>query len=160
MGGFFGAYVIVNLGALVFAIVRRRDRETRVAAIVFGGATVVASVVPQSHELRYYLFWMLLLVSLNLVLWARHARALVGAVATVSLAVVAWSTDAGYLYPSGMSFDELLAKRVDPAVLAHARPGERICVAREPFDVLYAPTFHGNALYSVQEAASDADCAR
>jgi hypothetical protein len=160
MGGFFGAYVLVNLGALAFAVVRRRDRDTTVAGILFAGATVVASLVPQSHELRYYLFWMLLLVSLNLVLWARRARAVIGAVATVSLAVVAWSTEGGYLYPSGMSFDELLAKRVDRSVIAHARPAERICVAREPFDILYAPTFHENAHYTVQEAATEAECRR
>lgn len=158
MGGYFGAYVAVNLLALGWAAWRRRTRETAGAAVLFGVVTIVASVVPQSHELRYYMHWMLLLVSLNVILWAQKAPAAAGVVATAALAVVVWTTKAGYLYPSGSTFEQFLAKRVDRAVVESAAPGERLCIAREPFTFLYAPVFHGRDDYTVQEATSDADC--
>ncbi|HVH42008.1 MAG TPA: hypothetical protein VM925_06680 [Labilithrix sp.] len=158
MGGFFGAYVVLNLAALGLAVWRRRSREATVAVALFGGATLVASVVPQSHELRYYLFWMLLLVSLNLVLWARAAPSVVGLAATASLVIVTWSTSGAYLYASGSTFAELLVEKVDPSVIESALPHERLCIERQPFTFLYAPTFHPRKDFSVQEAASEADC--
>ena len=160
MGGYFGAYVVLHLLALGVAAWRRRTREAIVATALFAGVTVVASLVPQSHELRYYMHWMLLLVALNVVLWAREARWAVGLVAASALAVVTWSTDAAYLYASGNTFDELLARRVERSVIDAASPGERLCIAREPFTFLYAPTFHAKKDYTVQEATTDADCQR
>lgn len=157
MGGYFGAYVVVNLVALAAAM-RRLRREALAAGAIFGVVTIVAAFVPQSHELRYYMHWMLLLVSLNLVLWARAAPWAIGIAATAALTVVAWSTDAGYLYPSGSTLDELIARRVDRSTIEHAHPGERICVARQPFTILYAPAFHERKDYAVQEAVTERDC--
>ena len=160
MGGFFGAYVVVNLAALVLAALRLRTREARVAVAFAGGATVVASLLPQSHELRYYLFWMLLLVALNLVVWSRERRTTVGLVAALALAIVAWSTGGTYLYASGDSFAQLVTSKVDQPALDRVAPGERICVAREPWTFLYAPLFHPSLRYSVQEAEGPgAECA-
>jgi hypothetical protein len=159
MGGFFGAYVIVNLLALLFAALVRRTREAKVAAWFAGGATVVASLLPQSHELRYYLFWMLLLVALNLVVWSRERRALTGLVALAAFAVVAWSTDATYLYASGDSFATFLSAKVDRAALERIGQGERVCVNRQPWTFLYAPRFHPERSYSVQEAEGPDECA-
>jgi hypothetical protein len=159
MGGYFGAYVLVGLVALG-AAARRRTREAIAAAALFAVVTVVAALVPQSHELRYYMHWMMLLVSLALVLWARDRPLLTGLVATSALAIVAWSTDAGYLYPSGSTIDELVTARVDRRTIDAARPGQRLCVARRPFTILYAPLFHARKDYAVQEAATEADCAR
>lgn len=165
MGGYFGAYVVLNLAAFAWAVFRRRPRGavhgapvTRHGGIVFGTVTVVAAFVPQSHELRYYMHWMLVLVCMNLVFWTREARSLVGGVALVAFAIVAWSTGAGYLYASGITFQELLASQVDRTVIESARPGARLCVARQPFSVLYAPIFQTKKDYTVQEAMTDADC--
>jgi hypothetical protein len=159
MGGFFGAYVVVNVLALLVAAFVRRTREARVAAIFAGGATVVASLVPQSHELRYYLFWMLLLVALNLVVWSRERRTTTGLVAVAALAIVAWSTGGTYLYASGDSFATLVAAKVDHAALGRVGEGERVCVSREPWTFLYAPLFHPEKRYSVQEAEGPEECA-
>jgi hypothetical protein len=160
MGGYFGAFVVLNVLALAAAVWRRRDREAIVAGAMFAGVTVVASLVPQCHELRYYMHWMLFLVALNLVLWTRRgpARGIVGAVAVAALAVVTWSTEGGYLYASGKTFAELVASRTDRSVIESAAPGERLCIARQPFTFLYAPAFNGRNDYAVQEATVDADC--
>jgi hypothetical protein len=168
MGGFFGAYVVANLVALVAAVFVRRSREARLALLFMGGATVVASLMPQSHELRYYLFWMLLLVSLNLVVWSRdrehdlraaRATTALALVASAALLVVAWSTEGTYLYPSGDSFAELVAAKVDHAALERIAPGERVCVPRQPWTFLYAARFHPGRRYVVQEAEGPEECA-
>ena len=159
MGGFFGAYVVVNVVALLVAAFVRRTREAKVAAMFEGGATVVASLMPQSHELRYYMFWMLLLVSLNLVVWSRERRAFTGLVALAAFAIVGWSTEGTYLYASGDSFATFLAAKVDRAALERITPSERVCVDRQPWTFLYAPRFHPERDYSVQEAEGADECA-
>jgi hypothetical protein len=159
MGGFFGGYVVINVLALLAAVVVRRTREAKVAAIFAAGATLVASVLPQSHELRYYLFWMLLLVALNLVVWSRERRTTTGLVAAGALAIVAWSTGGTYLYASGDSFATLVTNKVDRGALDRVGPGERVCISRQPWTFLYAPQFHAEKRYSVQEAESPDECA-
>jgi hypothetical protein len=158
MGGFFGAYVVMNLAALAFAALKRRTHETRVAAAFVAGATIVVSVLPQSHELRYYLFWMLLLVALNLVLWSRERPITTGLSCAVALAIVGWSTGGTYLYASGDSFAQLVAAKVDRTTLEKIEPGQRVCIGRQPWTFLYAPIFHPERTYSVQEMEDPTDC--
>jgi hypothetical protein len=159
MGGFFGAYVIANVAGLVLAALVQRTREAKVALGFAGGASVVASLVPQAHELRYYMFWMLILVALNLIVWSRERRLAVSLVAVTALAIVSWSTGFTYLYASGDTFATLLADHVEPQALERIAPGERVCVSRAPWTFLYAPRFHRERAYVVQEAESASECA-
>lgn len=158
MGGFFGVYVLVNVAALGSALFLRRSRESVVAVVFFAGVTVVTSVLPQSHELRYYLYWMILLVGLNLILWAKAAPRLVGIGSLAALAVVAWSTGGGFLYASGDSFADLVHAKVDSRAWSAIAPRERVCIERTPWTFLYAPAFHPEKAYSVQEAEEPSDC--
>lgn len=160
MGGFFGAYVIAGLVGLGLAAWKKRTRETKVALALFCSATLVVSLLPQSHELRYYLFWMLLLVSLNLVVWFRDRPVPVAAVAVVAFACVVWKTNGSWLYMSGDSFSELVAARVDAKVIDSARDGDRICVADDPWTFLYAAPFHSQKgkRFTVLEAKRREDC--
>ncbi len=159
MGGFFGRYVVVNLAALALAVWRRRSREAYAAGGMFAGLTVAVALMPQSHELRYYMGWMLVLVALNLVLWAREARAATGLIAAGALGVVIWATSGWYLYPAGDSFRALVEQKVDLRVIEEAQPGEHLCIAREPWTFLYAASFHPGKSYVVHEAAREEDCA-
>src|SRR5688572_28863234 len=138
MGGFFGRYVAVNLIALAIVVARRRTRESIAAAGLFAGLTACVSILPQSHELRYYMVWMIVLVALNLVLWAREARVATQLVAAGALAIVVWSTSAWYLYPAGDSFTSLVQQKVDPKVIEDAPPGAHLCLSKEPWTFLYA----------------------
>lgn len=159
MGGFFGAYVVVNVVALIVGAVRLRTRESRVALAFAVGLTIVVSVLPQSHELRYYLVWMIVLLALVLVVWSKHRPFVVAGVAVTALAIVAWSTEATYLYASGDSFPKLVESKVDAKVLDELEPGARVCIDRQPWTFLYAPRFHPAKRYSVQEAEAETDCA-
>lgn len=151
MGGFFGAYVAVLLVALfVFA-----KRGTKLAFVAF---TLAVASMPQSHELRYYMVWMIVLVMLVLVSAARTRPRAAALVASAAFAVVVWSTEGGYLYASGDSFRTLVADKVDRSVIEGIRDGERICVSRQPWTFLYAPRFHPEKRYVVQEAEGAEDC--
>ncbi|MBE9167813.1 hypothetical protein IQ238_09875 [Pleurocapsales cyanobacterium LEGE 06147] len=74
LGGFFGAYVVFHLLLLGYLFWRNRSRETTVAIALLAVISIVTAIAPQSHELRYYLYWMILLVSLNLYLVTRLER--------------------------------------------------------------------------------------
>ena len=160
MGGFGGAYVIAGLVGLGLAAWKKRNRETKVALALFGATTLVVSFLPQSHELRYYLVWMLLLVSLNLVLWFRERPLPTAIVALAAFAFVVWKTNATWLYMSGDSFDQLVAARVDAKVIESAHDGDRVCVADDPWTFLYAAPFHPDAKkrFTVLEAKRREDC--
>ncbi|HEY2511891.1 MAG TPA: hypothetical protein VGI39_13575, partial [Polyangiaceae bacterium] len=165
MGGFFGAYVVLAVAALAWQVARDRSREARAVGAGMALLTAAVSVMPQSHELRYYLVWMLVLVASNLWLACRRTteassvspRAM-GLVAAVLFGVVAFVTRGAYVLPTGARFEELLARKVDASQLDAVREGERICVVREPWNLLWASPFHPPRHYVVVEAESREDC--
>jgi hypothetical protein len=169
IGGFFSVYVGFHLALLVWRAVRERTATARVAALGFAVVTLAVSVMPQSHELRYYLSWMVVLVALNLWLASASAPApaiaslsrerSIGVVAALALAVVTSSTRGAYVLPLSSSFDEVVRAKVDPRALAGVREGERVCVQREPWNLLWAPVFHPPGRYVVVEAEEASDCA-
>src|SRR6185312_14277673 len=114
--------------------------------------TLLAANVPQSHELRYYMYWMIVLVSLNLWLMPERQAPALGAACAAFLGVVLWVTRAGYAYPSGSTFQELVSERVDARVLDQIHDGDRVCLSRQPWTFLYAAPFHAPRRYSVKEA--------
>jgi hypothetical protein len=162
MGGFFGVYAAANLALFAWQAARGwKTREGRAAAIGFGALTAVVSVLPQSHELRYYMGWMMTLVVLNL--WLARLRApeapkWLALGATAALAAVLVVTRGAYAYPSGKSFDDLVRTEVDPRAMAKVHDGEHVCVRRPPWSFLWAARFHAPKSYAVTEAEAPADC--
>jgi hypothetical protein len=164
MGGFFGAYVVFHLILLGWAVGRGRERRARTAGIGFALFTVLMAHVPQSHELRYYLCWMMVLVSLNLWLiggvpdgsgWKLPA---LGAACAVFLGAVLAVTRGIYVYPSGMTFAELMREGLEQRVVAGIRDGEKVCLRREPYTFLYGARFHPGRRYLVQEVERPEEC--
>ena len=169
LGGYFGAYVVAMVAALVVLVLRARSRRARVAALSFLAFTLLVSFMPQAHELRYYMCWMIVLVAL--VLWLARpepdglsARAPLDprsgrwlyAVSVPALLVVVVVTHAECIYPSGVGFGELLREQVDEAALD--RVHERVCIDRAPWNILWAARFHAPRRYVVYEAEGPADC--
>jgi len=163
MGGFFGAYVLFHVGVLIWRVVRDRSRTVRVAAVGFAAFTGLVAVLPQSHELRYYMSWIIVLVATNLLLACRDqaeetgVRVLVAG-AACALGVVLLVTRAGYAYPSGSTFADLVRETTDENALRDVPDGQRICVARDPYDLVWAAPFHGTRSYVVREAEPSGDC--
>ncbi|MEM8831602.1 MAG: hypothetical protein AAGE96_19910 [Cyanobacteria bacterium P01_G01_bin.19] len=77
-GGFFGAYVAFNLLLLAGLSINeqlskekrfsKKTNDARVALATILSISFIPANFPQSHELRYFMFWMITLVSLNLFL--------------------------------------------------------------------------------------------
>ncbi|MEW6415314.1 MAG: hypothetical protein AB1482_08690 [Pseudomonadota bacterium] len=155
-GGLFGAYVILNL--LVFAwLAARIPRRERFVAVAFVGlVTVLAAVMPASHLLRYYMFWFIALISLNLyLLTQQHATApnlVAGGICMVFVLIVIDATDQNFVRPQFRSTSDLLAERVDQRILAQLRDAEPVCLAldaaSQPF--LYASIWHPGTNYSIK----------
>jgi hypothetical protein len=161
MGGFYGPYVILNLALFGWTLWKVRARRVRVAGVVLLGLTAIVSVMPQSHELRYYAVWMIALVSMNLVLHARERPRLVGMTSTLALAVVIVVTKGAYVLPTGLPFPSLLAAKTSPETLARLAalpPGRVECMDARPWTFLYAAPFHAAARWRIQEVATPVDC--
>src|SRR5207244_7288235 len=109
--------------------------------------------MPQSHELRYYLFWMMTLICTNLWLGRQRSasteRAL-GLAGALALGLVLWSTRGVYAYPSGIGTAELLRRQVDTATIAGIRPGEQVCAHRQPYAFAWAALFHPPRRYQLK----------
>ena len=185
MGGFFGAYVVFNLLLLGYIFLRDRCRETITACILVTIMSVVAANFPQSHELRYFMYWMISLVSINLYLVSRYERSSdklrwlkpknSGVVYALFLAIVLAKIGYFYAKPTFYSLDELIQKSVKPEILSQIHPGDSVCIlvkkggstdpaqvdfAAEQHIFLYTPKFHPDLdyTYSIKAAVNPREC--
>ena len=74
------------------------------------------------------------------------------------MAIVLGSTRAAYVTPTGSRLEALLDKKVDARLIDGVRDGERVCVVREPWNLLWAAPFHPPKRYVVVEAERSEDC--
>ncbi len=168
MGGFSVVYVLFNLALLVYQALRSRDGQTLVAVLFVAFMSAVASVMPQSHTLRYYMFWMITLVSLNLYLAFNPSvpaaanpvavRRALGLLLCGALALVITVTHGRYLLPRFFPVEALMQEHLDPRVLRAIPDGGEVCLFRQPWTFLYAAHFHPPRRYALKEGLSDEEC--
>ena len=140
-GGFFGVYVIFNLLLLLaFSINERlssfKSRQAITALVIVLLMSVVTANFPQSHELRYLMFWMISLVSFNLYLISSgHDRSrrwlqpkYFGMVYLLFLVIVCIKINNFYLKPVFTNFDAYLNRVVKTELLDQMTPNERTCM--------------------------------
>ena len=174
LGGFFGAYVVFNLLLLGYICWQHRCRETNIAIALLAIMSAVTAIAPQSHELRYYMYWMITLVSLNLLLVSNleisaqtpsllNARNL--AIACLPfLVVVAVRTNFSYLAPKFYTVDKHIQTFVNPAIFEKIQPGDEVCLVNKSFQYrkpfLYTPYFHPQLgySYSIKSALKPSEC--
>jgi hypothetical protein len=164
LGGFFGAYVAAHLVLLVYLAYRTRSRRGSVAVLAVVVMSALSAVMPSASRLRYYMYWMIVLVSLNLNLVCYFAKAgllpkhlnarTVALACGAALAIVIVSTRAEYVRPLFYSFDEFMKRKVDPTILAQIHDGESVCLylPQFQFNFLYASMFHPPRHYSIMTA--------
>jgi len=161
MGG-YGAFYVVCLLVLLGWLGRPTQAGRRAIVFVVAVSLGCASL-PLSHELRYYLFWMLTLVSVVLVLaWTPEfggpaqetgQRVLSVAIA-IALATVVLATGALYLQPQGVKLAALLEPTNAP--VAAVRDGQTLCIAhRHRTAFLHSELFHPGRSYRTRAIEGD-----
>ncbi|MGK7935764.1 MAG: hypothetical protein AB4206_08175, partial [Xenococcaceae cyanobacterium] len=179
MGGFFGAYALFHISLFGYMLMIYRERETYMAAAILAVMSMVAANFPQSHELRYFMYWMIVLVSLNLCLvtskerfsaqkeiqslkqktWIKPYH--LGLACLFALTVVTVKTQFFYIKPSFYSLSQHIHNHIDYGVISAIQPGDKIClIGKYPYTFLYAPVFHSylNYNYSIKKAGNPTEC--
>jgi len=167
MGGYFFVYVIVSL--LLFAILVRRNRvgQERVAAGFFVLLSVLTSVLPQSHELRYYMYWIIVLITLNFYLLVRargdagmgFGAPHLGIISCAMLITTVALTKAVYIRPTTQATTVAITESIEPAIRAAVEKNPEICVlGMTNLFLLYADEFHPSLQYSVKAAYYPPQC--
>ena len=189
-GGFFGAYVVFNFLLLLGLTIReqlinRRSKEqNRHATTAFTTILLVSLIpanFPQSHELRYFMFWMITLVSFNLCAIATIQNRItkwlqikyIGLVYLLFMAIMTVNIDRYYFKPVFRTLEEYLTNNIKQELVEQTIPGDRTCIiARHAIDAnavpfasianvfYYSSYFHPEVAYdySLQAAIEPEDC--
>lgn len=208
-GGFFGLYVVFNLlllsGFFLREVIQNKywlinknhpdqktletpheqnSNEAKGAVITAILMSIVPLNFPQSHELRYFMYWMICLVSLNLSLislpknrqllgrWLRPKY--MGLIYILFLTIVLVRTNAVFVTPSFITLDKYVKLGVKPEYIAQIKPDEQVClmsrhigenihvasVVALKYAFVYSSYFHPeiNYDYSIQAALYRESC--
>ncbi len=208
-GGFFGLYVVFNVLLLLGLLFReaiqnkyllvnkktaanyplktKHTKDSRAAKIAFFTAIAMSIVplnFPQSHELRYFMYWMMCLVSLNLYLvslpknkellgrWLQPKY--MGLVYLVFLTIVVVRIGSFYGRPLFLTLDRYINFGVKSEFIAEIKPNEQVCliskhmgeevqtapIASLKYAFVYSSYFHPEIDYdySIQTAFNPEAC--
>jgi hypothetical protein len=163
LGGFFREYVLFNVGLLMLLIALGKRRIHFQTAGWMLALTIITAFTPMSFQLRYSLYWMILLLAFNLsliylpesnflqqrsilrVLPLASSLAFFGFFITVALA-----TRFLYIIPENRSIDVLKAHIVQQS-LASVSPQEHYCIVGvQPFSMLFTSLFNTPYTYSLE----------
>jgi hypothetical protein len=167
MGGYFVANVLVTMVLFVFGVKRLPAALKNRIYVAMTLLTVVVAFLPDSHELRYYMFWMIVLVALNLYISFSPicpdfrdrellARMGLGWVVVCFLSVLSLS-GARYFMPGvyfmrggGTAEQIVINAGIRNIVNTKINDGDVVCVQdKGPLATLYARVFHPGRHYSV-----------
>ncbi len=162
MGGYLFVYVFVSVVLFVRLNLSRRGRGLWIF-VVAGALTLFVAMLPASHELRYYSFWMVALVCCVLtMLWTDADRSqLRFAYATVCIGCfwfVASITGYDSLRPVGVTMAQVQQQiRFDDKFRPQIHPNEAYCLVDwGPYGIVAAPAFHPELRpYSIRVAGQN-----
>jgi hypothetical protein len=194
-GGFFGAYVVFNLLLLLGLTIREqlqnrlsspetKSRNATTALITVLLMSLVPANFPQSHELRYFMFWMISLVSFNLCIitslqkqatrWLQPKY--LGVICLIFLTIVYTKVGNFYFRPAFIKVESFVKNEayIKSELLKQMIPNERICmisrhgipnpkavpVAQVQNAFYYSSYFHPEIKYdySIKAAVDRKDC--
>lgn len=165
MGGYFGGYVIFNAVLFAFLCWKNWQKSTKVALALMLVMSLVTMWMPQSYELRYYMYWMIVFVSLNAYLVTRFAehspspRTILkpqyfGLVAFVFMIIFIHKTNKFFTYPAFQPLTQQLETAdwiVKKEIFSQIKDGDRVCIVEKaPFSFFYNSYFHPGQNYSVR----------
>ncbi|MBL1210840.1 hypothetical protein [Geminocystis sp. GBBB08] len=161
MGGYFAIYVIFNVVLFAY-LCKKNNSETRVALGLVITMTLVTPFLPFSYQLRYYMYWIIILITLNLYLLLQHYQLTknlwlkpqnYGYVGLTIMMIFVIITRWIYTYPNAMSLDKFMNSdnRVNQEVIAKLVTKKDVClVGFTPLTFLYNSQFHEGKNYSVK----------
>ncbi|BAQ64520.1 hypothetical protein [Geminocystis sp. NIES-3709] len=161
LGGYFAIYVVFNVVLFGF-LCRKNTPETKIALGFVIVMSILTPFLPFSYQLRYYMYWIIVLITLNLYLllqqyeitknsWIKPQY--YGYVGTIIMMIFMVSTRWDYTYPNAMSLDKFMNNdnRVNPNVIAILEEKKEAClVGFTPLTFLYNSQFHDGKNYSVK----------
>jgi hypothetical protein len=167
MGGYFVPYVLGCLALLAWSVRMTSGARWPLGLVIV--LTAICAAMPMSHELRYYLFWMLTLVSCCLAL--AHApvfghreqalqRGVTHALVAISAVSVIAMTGAAYMKVDNREKLGAILKETNAAVSQVADGGTLCVLNSNPRAFLYASVFHAPRHYLTRSLFADepADC--
>lgn len=169
LGGYFGVYVIFQLLVFAWICLKKRDRGTVVAAVIMATLTTLTSFLPQAHELRYYLYWVICLICFNaFFLHQRNATSPTSSVFFKGYEAVCWGvlvfvlilTGGKFIKPEYRSFRDIKnsIKQIS-SLQPFIRPGDSFCFYRHDWRGFFiASQFNPPKPYSVKAAFSLSEC--
>lgn len=166
MGGFFRDYVIIQLLLFVLLVCRLKSADAKKALLWMIVLSVITSFLPQGFQLRYTMYWMILLVSFNWILLYRYSAAwqkptiiMPLSAAMVSLyvfLVVAGASHWSHILPQNRPLDILRGYIVKDS-LTQVKAGATYCVSgANPYTLLFTSYFNPPHHYTIQDAGFDA----
>ncbi|MGK7945644.1 MAG: hypothetical protein AB4058_14370, partial [Microcystaceae cyanobacterium] len=157
LGGYFALYVIFNV--VLFAVLCRRfTKESNIAIGLMILLSLVTAKLPFSYQLRYYMYWIMVLIALNLFLLTQEIQLgrwlngrTVGLVATAILVIFGIRTQWAYTYPETYSMERHLKDWTNAQVLSQLKADHDYClVALSPQTFLHSSPFHDKGDYSIK----------
>ena len=190
-GGFFGAYVLFNLLLLVVLTIDEKLRNKRLgknqtrnastALIGILSVSLIPANFPQSHELRYFAFWMITLVSFNLYIVFSHQNRVIRwfKIKYLKLAylcffiVMCIKIQNFYLKPDFRTLEVYLPQVINQKILQQIVPNQQNCLVgryssnprESPFPTInhafyYSSYFHPKIAnqYGIKIVKDSSDC--
>lgn len=156
MGGYFNAYIVFHLLLFGLACIFLLKKSWIAYVLALLGLSLITMVHPDSQLLRYYMYWPIVLVALNLYIYSHFTPPVISRLLGLSfvafLLVVVDATDQNFIRPFFYSLNDIMAERVDNTILQRIESNDHVCLIMEkpnkPF--LYASYFHGESSYSIQ----------
>jgi hypothetical protein len=160
MGGYLSVYVVFNVVLLLF-LCRRMTRETNFALALFLFLSILTFVQPFSYQLRYYMYWIMVLIALNLFLIIKekeNSRPIkwmninnFTLVAMYILIIFVHLTRWDYTYPRTNFLASYMSSVLDPQILQQLEDQQKYClVDLSPHTFLYNSQFHPPRSYSIR----------
>lgn len=161
MGGYFGGYVLGSISLVVWAA--RSTSAARWPVVLIVLISILCACLPLSHELRYYMFWMLTLVAVSLALVyaplfthpeQEYQRKFSHGLVAIAVASVFLMTGGAYLRPWGPTLPELLHQT--KATIAQLPDGVTLCVLNgDRWAFLYSSVLHPPHKYQTRVLGAD-----
>ncbi|MDJ0728962.1 MAG: hypothetical protein QNJ33_03120 [Crocosphaera sp.] len=161
VGGYFGGYVLFNLGLFIYLCIRNFNHQTKMAIILMMIMTALTPLMPQAYELRYYMYWMIVFVALNCYLVCHNLERLpdkrivkpqyFALVAAGFMFIFMEKTNYFFTKPSFSPLSDYIKANVSQEVLEQIEDGQSVClVGKAPHTFFYSSYFHPPRNYSLQ----------